>query len=53
MSSRNEYHQNAYKNYVDRIQDETITVDHLGQPILQNDIASAVDTFANTYTELL
>ena len=53
MSSRNEYHQNAYKTYVDRIQDETMTVDHNASPILQNDMAGALETFADTYTELL
>lgn len=34
MSSRNEYHQNAYKHYVERVQAETLTVDYAGSPML-------------------
>jgi hypothetical protein len=53
MSQRNEYHQNAYKAYVKRMQNETLSIDELADPILQNDTAQALDTFSDTYAEIV
>lgn len=53
MSSRQEYHENAYKHYIDRVQDETYALDEFASPLLQNDMGQALETFADTYTEIL
>ena len=53
MSQRNEYHQNAYKSYVERVQNETLTVDNQGAPMLQNDMGKALNTLSDTVTLLL
>ena len=52
-SAHKEYHQNAYKHYIDRIQDEIHSVDSLAEPMMQNDMADALDNFSETLTEYL
>lgn len=49
VTQRRAYHEEAYKSYVQRIQDETYTLDHAGSPVMQNDTGEALDTFADTY----
>lgn len=53
LTARNAYHENAYKHYVDRVIEETSSVDFQGQPQLQNDKGQALDTLALTSTQLL
>jgi hypothetical protein len=53
MTARQEYQNNAYKHYVDRIENETKSIDHEVMPMLDNDTGAALDNFIDVYTKNL
>lgn len=53
IAQRNEYHENAYNYYVDRVTQETKLLDAEAEPILLNETGRALDHFLTCYREFL
>jgi hypothetical protein len=53
MTARQEYQNNAYKHYVDRVENETKSIDHEVMPMLDNDTGAALDNFIEIYSKNL
>lgn len=53
LAQRNEYHENAYNYYVDRVTTETRIMDGNAEPMLLNETGRALDHFFTTYQDYL
>jgi hypothetical protein len=49
IAQRNEYHENAYNYYVDRVTVETGQLDGVAEPVLLNETGRALDFFMESY----
>jgi hypothetical protein len=49
IAQRNEYHENAYNYYVDRVTVETGQLDSVAEPVLLNETGRALDFFMESY----
>jgi hypothetical protein len=53
IAQRNEYHENAYNYYVDRVTQETNLLDGMAEPMLLNETGRALDFFMQSYRAYL
>lgn len=53
IAQRNEYHENAYNYYVDRVTQETKLFDQTAEPVLVNETGRAIDYFLKCYKEYM
>jgi len=53
LQQRNQYQDNAYKDYVNRVAEETISIDKEVMPVLDNDTGRALDNFIGLYQQTL
>jgi len=49
LQQRNQYQNNAYKDYVSRVAEETHSIDKEVMPVLDNDTGKALDRFIGLY----
>ena len=53
MQSRNEYHQGAYKHYIERLANETKSIDSKVMPAMTNETGKVLKEFIDSYTTIL